>query len=102
MKGAAPLRAIFFFQKMKGAYRADFHSKTEGVLPSSSSLCFSPPPPLSSSFLLLLLLFNLLLVLLLLFLLLLLLGVATRWAILWATSISADDVKRECRKCNSH
>ena len=47
-------------------------------------------PPPSSSLLLLLLPFNLLLFLLLLilFLLLLLLGVATRRAILWATSIS--------------
>jgi len=46
-------------------------------------------PPPSSSLLLLLLPFNLLLLLLLiLFLLLLLLGVATRRAILWATSIS--------------
>ena len=32
----------------------------------------------------------------------LLVGVATRWARLWATSISSDDVKRESRKCNSH
>ena len=42
MKGAAPLRAIFFFQKMKGAYRADFHSKTEGALVTRYSIFFFP------------------------------------------------------------
>ena len=34
--------------------------------------------------------------------LLLLLGATKKWPIIWVTSISVDDVTRECRRCNSH